>query len=112
MRNSSKAFARKRSTTWRWMDASERRRLSGRGGKGSARASALRLSLALTPLQPDQETVTEHDQVRIAMKAMPQASLVLIPAEQTLGLFVKLLDPVAPVGVFDHRAQRRLGSVV
>src|SRR5512147_314229 len=41
------------------------------------------------------------------MKARPQATLVLIPAQFTLGFFVILLHPVPPMGIFHQRAQWR-----
>ena len=101
------AFSRSRSTTWRWMLANERRRRSRRGGKKRARSASSRGVLPLPPFQPHEKAVTEPHQDRLAMKAMPQPSLILIPAEQGLTFFMKLLDPIAAMGVFHHPGQRR-----
>ena len=40
------------------------------------------------------------------MEALPEATLILVPAQFAFGFFVILLDPVAPVRVFDHALQR------
>jgi hypothetical protein len=63
--------------------------------------------LPLVPLQPDQEAVAEHDQDGIAMKAVPQSALVLIPVQQALGFFMELLNPIAAMGVLHQGRQRR-----
>ena len=101
------AFSRSRSTTWRWMLANERRRRSRRGGKKLARSASSRGVLPLPPFQPDEKAVTEHHQDRMAVKAMPQPSLVLIPAEQGFTFFMELFDPISTMGVFHHPGQRR-----
>lgn len=88
------------------MAASEQRRRSGRGGKRLTGTPPPLPLLALMPLQPDQETVTQHHQHSMAMKALPQPSLVLVSAQQPLGLFVRLFHPVAAMDVFHHHGQR------
>ena len=42
------------------------------------------------------------------MEAVPQAALILAPAQQALGFFMKLFNPVAAMRVFDHDTQRRV----
>src|SRR3972149_3625365 len=106
MIHSRAASSHNRSTTWRWTSASERRRRSGRGGKSPAGPTPVDDLLPLAPLQPNQEAVAEHNQGRIAMNALPQPALVLIPAQQALGFFMELLDPVAAMGVLHHGRQR------
>src|SRR5512143_1006598 len=103
--NSCNAVFNKRLTTWRWMAANDWRRRSRRGGKDAPRATSPAHLFAFAPFQPDQETVGQQDQCGMAMEAMPQATLVLIPAQQALGFFMKLFDPVATVRVFHHDPQ-------
>lgn len=106
--NSRKASSRSRATTWRWIVAREQRRRSRRGGKSRAWSSGPFQRLAVSPFQPDQETVTEPDQHGIAVKAGPHAAVVLLPAQETLGFCVKLLDPIAPMRILEHPGQRRI----
>src|SRR5512141_3255584 len=106
--NSCSAAVSKRFTTRRWMAASDWRRRSRRGGKDAARATPPLHPFAFTPFQPDQETVGQHDQCGVPMEAMPQPTLILIPAQQALGLFMKLFNPVAAMCIFHHGLQRRV----
>src|SRR5512139_214989 len=110
--NSCSAAVNKRFTTWRWMAASDWRRRSRRGGKDAARATSPLQSFTFPPFQPDQETIGQQDQCGVSMEAMPQAALVLIPAQEALGFFMKLLDPVAAMRVLHHRPQRRVEQEV
>jgi hypothetical protein len=71
-------------------------------GRGEKRVASATLSLAtasLPLLQPDQKAVRQHDRHRMAMKPRPQPPLVLVPAQLTRGLFMKLLNGMALVGV-------------
>ncbi len=61
--------------------------------------------LARVPLQPDQETVAEHDKDSVAMKAVPQPARVLIPTQQALGFFTELLNPITSMGVLHQGCQ-------
>src|SRR3974377_1344535 len=105
--NSCNAISNNRFTTWRWIVASDWRRRSRRGGKRAAGSSAPADPVAFQQFQPDQETVCQHDQGGVAMQAVPQAALILVPAQQALGLFMELFNPVAAVRILDHDAQRR-----
>src|SRR5574341_2265544 len=107
MTHSSTAFYRSASTTWRWTLASDRRRRSRRGGKSAARVTLQARVLPLLQLLPNQETVAEHDQDGVAMKAVPEPTLILIPAKQRLAFFVKLLDPVARSAIHPGDQRRR-----
>src|SRR3954470_23472250 len=71
----------------------------------SARASSLP---ALPPLLPHQETVRQHHRHRMAVEARPQSTLILVPAQQPLGLLMILLHPVPPMGVFHQPLQRHI----
>lgn len=82
------------------------------GGNVSARTTVADLVVAFAPLQPNQEAVVEHNQRGVEVKAKPQAILVLIPAKQLLGFFMKLLDPGAPERIFHHDRQRRISQEV
>ena len=96
------------SHTCRWMAANERRRRSGRGGKGPTRAPPCRrLLLPRLPLLPHQKAVAQHDQRRVAMEAMPQAALVLIPPQLIFGILVKALDVVPAMRIFHQHLQWR-----
>src|SRR5262249_5463237 len=106
------ASRRSQSTMRRWISGRGSRLRSGRGGKRPARPAApAHLLAALEPL-PRQETVSRHHQHSIPVKARPQAALILVPAQQLLGLLVKLLPPVPPVSVLHHPLQRHLPAEV
>src|SRR5690606_35524430 len=104
---SRRASRRSQSTTWRWTSGRGTRRRSGRGGKSPAGATTTTPSLPLLPFPPDQIAVGQHHRHRMPMEPRPQPPLVLVPAQQPLGLLVEPLDPVPPVGVLDHLGQRR-----
>src|SRR5262249_15378165 len=106
-RNSLAPRRRSQSHTCRCIAGSGTRRRSRRGGKspaGATRPGALR---ALLPLLPDPEAVRQHYRDPVAGEPGPQRSLVLVPAQQPLGLLVELLHPVPPVGIAHQRFQRR-----
>jgi hypothetical protein len=106
--NSLAASRRSQSQTWRCTSGSDTRRRSGRGGKSpprAPRAGSLRPPL---PLLPDQEAVRQQDGHGVPVKARPQPALILIPAQQSLGLLVILLHPVPPVCVLHQPLQRHL----
>src|SRR5512138_913882 len=96
------------STTRRCTSGSDTRRRSGRGGKRQAWSTTPALLLPLLPLLSDQEAVNPHHTDRMPMESGPQPPLVLVPAQQALGLLVVPLHPVPPVRVLDHRRQRLL----
>lgn len=103
---------RNRSTTQRWIEASERRRLSRRGGKNASGMTRQSPLLSLPPFQPDQKAVGEHDQNRVAVKAAPAPALILVPAQEVFGLFMVLLDPMSSMRILDHPGQGgRAGQV-
>src|SRR5215469_8550984 len=110
--NSRMAAQRSHSLRRRWSSGNGRRRRSGRGGKSGARTSAQLASLALPPFQPHQKTIAQHDGDGVAMKTIPAPSLILIPAQLGFGFLMILLNPVATVGILDHRGQRRGGREI
>src|SRR5215470_1870307 len=110
--NSRMAARRSHSLTRRWSCGSGTRRRSGRGGKSAPRASAHFALLALAHFQPHQKTIAQHYGYGVAMKAIPAPPLILIPAQLGFGFLMILLNPVATMGILDHRGQRRGGREV
>src|SRR5215471_14886349 len=106
------ASRRSQSTMRRWTSGRGWRLRSGRGGKRPARPAAPAHPLALLELLPDQEAVCQHDQHAVAVEPCPQPALILVPAQQPLGLLVELLDPIAPVRVLHHPLHRHLRAEV
>src|SRR5512135_3842592 len=104
--HSRRAWPRSQSITWRWTSGNGTRRRSGRGGKRSAGTTTPTFELPLLPLAPNQIAVGQHHRHGMPVEPRPQPTLVLIPAQLPLGLFVVLLHPVSPVGVLHHRGQR------
>lgn len=102
------AANRNQSARRRWISGNEVRHRSRRGGKNTPHPPRTSHPLALTPFQPHQETVTQHDQDGIPMKAMPQASLILIPTQFAFGFFMILFNPVPPMRVFNQLTQTHL----
>src|SRR5262249_37580665 len=84
----------------------------GGGGKRRALRPAPGLLLPLLPFLPHQEAVGEHHRHGVAVEARPQPPLILVPAQQPLGLLVILLHPVPPVRVAHHLSQRCLRAQV
>src|SRR3954462_10874411 len=68
-----------------------RTRTWGKGAGGPARGGSL---LSLPPLLPHQEAVRQHHRHRMAMEARPQPALILVPAQQPLGLLMIPLHPM------------------
>src|SRR5262245_16087547 len=110
--SSRRACSNSQSQRRRWISGRDRRLRSGRGGKRPALRAAPALPLPVLPLLRDQEAVSQHHQHAVAVEALPQPALVLVPAQQPLGLLVVLLHPVAPVRVLGHLPQARLGAEV
>src|SRR5512135_1819435 len=106
--NSLAASRRSQSQTWRWTSGSVNRCRSGRGGKSPPRSSRAGSFLPPLPLLPDQEAVRQHHAHGVPLEALPQPALILVPAPQSLGLFVILLHPVSPVRVLHQPLQRHL----
>src|SRR5512142_146363 len=106
--NSRIASRHSQSITWRCTSGSDRRRRSGRGGKRPACPTTPARLLPLLPLLSDQEGVGQHHTDGMPMEPRPQTALVLVPAQQALGLLVVPLHPVPPVRVLDHPRQRLL----
>src|SRR3954454_612886 len=88
------------------------RRRSARGGKSPPGSSQAGLLLSFLVLLPHQEAVGQHHGDRVAVEATPSSPLVLVPAQEPLGLLVVLLHPVPPVGVLHHRFQRHPSAEV
>src|ERR671916_3153753 len=104
------AWCRSHWTTSRCTAGSVLRRRSERGGKKVAGATSPGLTAALAQLQPDQKTVGQHHRDRMPMEARPQPSLVVVPAQLALGLFMKLFNRMAPMGIPRQLCQRGLGG--
>jgi hypothetical protein len=110
--NSRIAACRSHSLTRRCTSGSERRRRSGRGGKSGPWPPG---ALALFPaarFHPDQKTVAQHHQHGMAMKPLPAAPLILIPAQLRFRFLMILLHPVAAMGILDQYRQGRRGGKV
>src|ERR687893_1123214 len=106
------AWCRSHWTTSRCTARSVLRRQSARGGKRVTGATSPGLTAALTQLQPDQKTVGQHHRDRMPMEARPQPSLVVVPAQLALGLFMKLFNGMAPMGIACQLCQRGLGGPI
>src|ERR1700730_206476 len=102
------ASRRSQSTMGRGTSGRGSRRRSARGGKRPARPAASARLLALVELLPHQETVRQHHQHTVPVKAGPQPALILVPAQQFLGFLVKPLHPVPTMRVLHHAHQRRV----
>src|SRR5215472_6861604 len=110
--NSWMAAQRNHSLNRRWTCGSGTRRRSGRGGKSGPQASAHLALLALAHFQPDQKTVAQHYGDGVAMKTIPAQSLIVIPAQFGFSFLMILLDPVAAVGILNHRGPRCRGREI
>jgi hypothetical protein len=99
------AASRNQLASRRWISGNEVRRVSRRGGKSTPHPSGFAHLISFAPFQPHQETVTQHHHDRIAMKAVPQAPLILIPAQFAFRFFMILFDPMTPMGIFNHLTQ-------
>lgn len=74
----------------------------GARGKSAARAAPAAVLRALVPCAPHQKAVGQHDRHGMAVEPFPEAALVLLPAQQFLGLCVILPHPGAAVGILDR----------
>src|SRR3954447_662212 len=106
------ASRRSQSQIRRWTCGRVTRRRSARGGKSPPRSSRAGLLLPFSPFLPHQKAVRQHHADRVAMEATPPPPLVLVPAQEPLGLLVVLLHPVPPVCVLHYRFQRHPCSEV
>src|SRR5271165_1989418 len=97
---------RSQSQICRWISGSVLRRRSARGGKSPPRSARAGSLLPLLPFLPHQEAVGQHHRHRVPVEASPPSALVLVPAQEPLGLLVVLLHPVPPMRVLHHRLQR------
>jgi hypothetical protein len=106
--NSLAASRRSQSTICRCTSGSDTRRRSGRGGKSppwATRAGSFRPAL---PFAPDQKAVRQHHTDGMPVEPLPPPTLILVPAQQPLGLLMKPLHPVPPVRVFHQASQGRI----
>src|SRR5712691_4876590 len=78
-------------------------------GKRVAWATPVCVAMALPPLQPDQKAHGQHHRDCMPVKARPQSTLILVPAQLLFGLLMKLLDGVPAMGVVDQLLQRGRG---
>src|SRR5690606_26917417 len=102
----SMASRRSQSSRYRWMAARDWRLRSGRGGKSATpHLPAVRPLLLVGPRQ---DAVGLHDQDRVAVDAVPPPSLILVPAQQGLGILVKPFDLMPAMGVLHQLSQRRV----
>ena len=63
--------------------------------------------LALSKLLPDQKTQGQHHRHRLSVKARPQPTLILIPAQFPFGFFMELLNGMTTMRIIDLFLQRR-----
>ena len=110
--NSLAASSRSQSLICRCTSGSDSLRRSGRGGKSPPRPTRAGSLLSLLPLTPHQETVRQHHTRCMPVEAAPLPALILVPAQQPLGLLVILLHPVPSVRVLHHPLQQRLRTEV
>src|SRR5262249_56919389 len=96
----------------RWPPGTGSRRRPGRGGKRPPLSATPACPLPLPPPLPHQEAVRQHPRDRVPVEPLPQPTLVLVPAQQPLGLLVVLLHPVPPVAVLDQPLQGYPGAEV
>src|SRR5918996_4305386 len=95
------AWWRSQLATFRCTSGSARRQRSGRGGKRVAWAAPFGLMLALSKLLPDQKTQGQHHHHRMSVKARPQPTLILIPAQFPFGFFMALLNGMTTMRIID-----------
>jgi hypothetical protein len=74
----------------------------GRGGKRATWATLPRVTVPLPLLQPDQKAVRQHHGHGMPMQSWPQPPLVLVPAQLSLGLFMKLFNRMPAMGPADQ----------
>src|ERR671932_839691 len=96
------AWWRSHRATSRCTAGSVCRHRSGRGGKQIPRTSAPTSRLSLAPFQPHEKTVGQHHRDGMAVETRPQPTLIVIPPQFSLGLFMKLLDGMPAMGIGDQ----------
>src|SRR5690349_21225911 len=106
--NSLTASRRSQSTTRRCTSGRDIRRRSGRGGKSPPRAPRAGSIRPASPFLPHQEAVSQHHTERVPVEPLPPAALILVPAQEPLGVLMEPLHPVSPVRVFDQPLQGRI----
>jgi hypothetical protein len=99
------AWRRSHPAISRWTAGHEGLRGSGRGGKRGTGATATELAASLAPLQPDQQTVGEHDRHSRPVEARPPPALVVIPTPLSLGRCMKLLHRLPAMCLARQRLQ-------
>src|ERR1041384_956585 len=112
VKSSTIVAACKQSAMLRCNAAREQRRRSGRGGKNAARGPRAAGVGTLVPFQPHQKAIRQHDRHSMPVEARPESALILVPAQEFLGLFMVLLYPTAAVSIFDHDGQGCVGGEV
>src|SRR5919106_926592 len=83
-----------------------------RRGKGVPGTPGATLVSSVLPLQPDQEAVSQHHCGGVAVEAPPAPTLVLVPAQLSLGLFMELLNSIAAMGILHQFLQWSSGRQV
>jgi hypothetical protein len=106
------AWWRSQLATSRCPSGSARRPRSGRGGTRVAWATPLRMLVALSKLKPDQKTHGQHHCHRMAGKARPQPTLILLPTPRPCGFFMVLLNGMATMGISNQVLPRRRGRQI
>src|SRR5579885_1310014 len=112
---SSNSFApssRSQSTIWRCTSGRDTRRRSGRGGKSPPRATRAGSIRSALPFLPHQEAVRQHHTHRMAMEPLPPPALILVPAQEPLGVLMEPLHPVPPVRILHQPLQSRIRTQV
>src|SRR6516162_8903234 len=110
--NSLTASRRSQSTTWRCTSGRDIRRRSGRGGKSPPRAPRAGSIRSALPFLPHQEAVGQHHTHRVAVEPLPPPALILVPAQEPLGVLMESFHPVPPVRILHQPLQRRIGPQV
>src|SRR5688500_16543918 len=106
------AWWRSQLATFRCTSGNARRQRSGRGGKRVAWATPFGMSIALSKLQPDQKTQGQHHRHRMPVKARPQPTLILVPAQFPFAFFMELFNGMATMGILNPLLQRRRGGQI
>src|SRR5690242_5643476 len=106
--NSLTASRRSQSTIWRCTSGRDIRRRSGRGGKSPPRAPRAGSFGPALPFSPDQEAVGQHHTDGVPVESLPSPTLILVPAQEPLGLLVEPLHPLPPVGILHQALQTHI----
>src|ERR671919_1558579 len=106
------AWCRSQRATSRCTPGSCFRLRSRRRGKGVPGTPGATLVSSVLHLQPDQEAVSQHHCGGVAVEAPPAPTLVLVPAQLSLGLFMELLNSMAAMGILHQFLQWSSGRQV